>query len=145
MNKIKYIVSLTMLFLISTACSKKDQFDLTDVPTKDKYQDNWINLEHKKLAGKKEGNRELYDQLTLDIYVPDYTPSKGKEVCEFYIEFFKPKANDVDKKMMLYIELWSERLKKGQLKGFEAEKKYYKGGVNYNYKSGEKFLDCYDE
>ncbi len=93
-----------------SGCTSKKQFDLTNVPTTDKYKENQIKYGYKKQAGreKKAGKRILNDQIELDVYVPDFTIQKGNDVCNFYNEYYKTLANeDHDGRATITINIWS--------------------------------------
>lgn len=128
----KTIIAYLLLVILIFACGK-DKFDLSNVPKEDKYAKQILYFDHKKQAGKKEGKRELNDQIEFGVYVPNYTKEKGIEICEFYREYYKSYANEVDKKLTISIDIWSKEVRKDEIDDPEIEKKYWKGGMAKNY------------
>lgn len=139
----KTIIAYTVLVIIILACGK-DKFDLSNVPKDDKYAKQILYFDHKKQAGKKEGKRELNDQIEFGVYVPDYTKEKGKEVCEFYSEFYKTYANEVGKKLTLSIDIWSKEVSKSESNNPDIQKKYLQGGMMRNYTNDVKEINLDD-
>jgi hypothetical protein len=136
------ILTLSALALLSlTSCGKivsneTNKFNLHDVPTKDKYSSLIIQSSHSKQAGQKIGNKVLNDRVTLDIYVPEYSSSKGKDVCRFYKEYYKTMANKLDGLLEVEVNLFDSKNSTGKKEGNIS----YKGGIFCNYA-----IERYDE
>jgi len=128
----KTILSYFVIFLIVLSCGK-NKFDLSNVPKDDKYIKQILYFDHKKQAGKMEGKHELNDQIEFGVYVPNYTKEKGIEICEFYREFYKTYANQVDKKLTLGVDIWTKEVTKEESDNPELQRKYWKGGLAINY------------
>lgn len=141
-NSLKTFISFFIVVLIVLSCGK-DKFDLSNVPKQDIYKENYIKFEYKNQSDKKEGSRELNDQLSLDVYVPDYTKEKGEEVCKFYDEYFKTDANRVDKKLTIEIGIWNKRIDKIDAENPKMQDQFFKGGLTHNYKNDLKEMNLY--
>lgn len=136
------ILSLTVLALLSlTSCGKlisteTNKFNLNDVPTKDKYSSLIIQSSHSKQAGQKVGGKVLNDRVTLDIYIPEYSSSKGKDVCRFYREYYKTMANKLDGLLEVEVNLYDSKNSAGKKAGNIS----YKGGILCDY-SNEQYSE----
>lgn len=142
MKKLIYFYLIFSFFAV--CCSEKKKFDLTNVPKEDIYKENQINYTRKYQAGKKEGNRVLNDQIELDVYVSDFNIQKGNKVCDFYNEYFKTLANELDGHLTIDINVWSEKVSKDKLEDPGYQDKYYKGGLMRNYFNDVKEQNVYN-
>ena len=129
-----------LLFLNS--CGKivsheTNKYQLNDVPTVDKYSGLIIQSSRSKEAGQNVGGKILNDRVTLDLYIPDYSERKGKDVCRFYKEYYKTLANKLDGLLELEIRLYNAK-QEANLIGKKDGNIAYKGGMVINY-SNEQF------
>jgi hypothetical protein len=133
------ILSLTFVSLIFLAYSGKiisletNKYNLTDVPTIDKYKEYIVQSSKIKQAGQKINGKTLNDRITLDICIPDYTSDKGKVVCRFYKEYYKTLANKLDGLLEVEVNLYNSK----NLAGTKEGNVYYKGGIVCNYAKEE--------
>lgn len=111
-----------------------------NIPKDDIYKEFQIRNSYQNKAGQKEGDRELNDQVYLDLYLPDYTKEKGEEVCEFYDKFFKKSANEVNDRLTINVDIWSSGVGRNELENPKLQK-YYRGGLIHNYKNDEREMN----
>ncbi|MFZ4590858.1 MAG: hypothetical protein ACOYN6_07665 [Ignavibacteria bacterium] len=132
------ILALTFVALLFlTSCGKivsneTNKFHLNDVPTIDKYSGLIIQSSRIKEAGHNVGGKVLNDRVTLDLYIPDYTADKGKDVCKFYREYYKTLANKLDGLLEVEIRLYNAK-QDANLIGKKEGNIAYKGGMVFNY------------
>lgn len=113
------------------------------IPKEDKYKEYQIRYSYQNKAGQKEGNRELNDQIYLDLYVPDYTKENAEEICDFYDRYFKTNAKEVNNRLTINVDIWSSGIGRNELEEPKLQK-YYRGGFIHNYKNDEKEMNLDD-